>query len=1102
MTVALIRRGLRRFFTAGVCLATAGATAVAVAEPAAANPDGTNAVINEVYGGGGNSGATYTNDFIELYNPTDAAISLDGWSVQYASSSGTSWAATELSGKIAATGYYLVQEAAGAGGSTALPTPDATGSLAMSGSKGKVALVSNTTALTCESSCVGTTGVVDFVGYGPANEYEGTGPAPTLSNTTADSRTPVGTDTDDNAADFTAGAPTPQNSGGGTPTPTVTVTNPGSQEATVGVEFGPLTLTATGGTEPYTWSATGLPDGIGMDTNGVISGTAGATGKYTIVATATDAENASGSTTFDLYVSKPGATLTIAEIQGTNTGTSPYNGKKVVTTGVVTATYPTGGYDGFYLQTGGSGTTPDHPDKTPGASDAIFVYGSQSVGQVSIGDSVQVSGTVAEYKPNNATTGETLTEITFPTVTMLDQPLPAVVPNEIAWSDLETDAQKEAHEGELFTPQGDFTVSDNFDTNYYGTFTLAAGKTPLIQPTDAAPAGSADAQAVVADNARRSITLDDGSSWNYAVYSSHTSDPVPWLTPSTPDRVGSAVTFHSSVILDFRNDLWNFQPLHQITDNGSATATFSDDRAANEKPADVGGDARLATFNVENYFPMTGEEYEAKGLGTCTWYTDREGNKIGDNRCTGTDGSPGPRGAATQASFERQQAKIVTGINRLGASIVSLEEIENSVKFDEPRDTALAGLVEALNKAAGSRQWAYVASPDAADLPPVAEQDVIRTAFIYRPATVTPVGSSHVLASKSGAGQSFSIAREPLAQAFKKAGAADAESFLVIANHFKSKGADAKGLFDDCANGGDAASTDPASDQGAFNCTRVHEARDLAAFATATARQVGTDRIFLLGDFNAYTHEDPMQELYSAGYTDLAHEFDPSSASYSYNGLEGSLDHVLANDAALTMVTGADVWQINAQESVAFAYSRYNYNVTNLFDAENPFAASDHNPEVIGLTLPSTPTAAPWDPQRVYTAGDEVSFDGAVWRALWWTQGEKPGTSPTGAWQEIATAPDGTAIWTPSRVFHSGDVVSYDGSTWRALWYTRNQKPGNPYGAWEQIATAPDGTAIWTPSRIFTAGDTVVYHDAEYRAKWWTRNDVPGSASGPWAAVK
>ena len=102
-----------------------------------------NITISEVYGGGGNSGATLTNDYIELHNRTASAIDVTGWSVQYASAAGTTWQVTALSGTIAAGGYYLVQEAAGAGGTTPLPTPDATGSIAMSATAGKVALVTS-----------------------------------------------------------------------------------------------------------------------------------------------------------------------------------------------------------------------------------------------------------------------------------------------------------------------------------------------------------------------------------------------------------------------------------------------------------------------------------------------------------------------------------------------------------------------------------------------------------------------------------------------------------------------------------------------------------------------------------------------------------------------------------------------------------------------------------------------------------------------------------------------------------------------------------------------------------------------------------------------
>jgi DNA/RNA endonuclease G (NUC1) len=179
--------------------------ATAVASP-------TGLVISQVYGGGGNAGATYTNDFIELYNAGPNPVNVTGWSVQYASTAGTSWTATALTGTIPSGGYYLVQEAAGANGTTPLPTPDASGSITMSANNGKVALVTSTTALTGTGCPFGAT-VADFVGFGTANCFEGTGATGGLVNTTAAIRKAGGqTDTGDNAADFSIAAPTPRNS--------------------------------------------------------------------------------------------------------------------------------------------------------------------------------------------------------------------------------------------------------------------------------------------------------------------------------------------------------------------------------------------------------------------------------------------------------------------------------------------------------------------------------------------------------------------------------------------------------------------------------------------------------------------------------------------------------------------------------------------------------------------------------------------------------------------------------------------------------------------------------------------------------------------------
>src|SRR5699024_2556079 len=209
-----------------------------------------------------------------------------------------------------------------------------------------------------------------------------------------------------------------------------------------------------------------------------------------------------------------------------------------------------------------------------------------------------------------------------------------------------------------------------------------------------------------------------------------------------------------------------------------------------------------------------------------------------------------------------------------------------------------ADLVDALNDAAGQERWAYAPSP--ADLPALAEQDVIRTAFIYNPATVELADESVVLTGTSEE-DPFDIAREPLAQVFTAVGTD--YSFLAVANHFKSKGGDC----------------DP-TPSGCHNADRVAQAEAMTGFAASVAEEAGVTDTFLLGDFNAYSEEDPIHAIEEAGYTNIA-EGEPT---YVYGGAVGSLDHVFAGESAAQRVTGVDVWRINAVESALHEYSRYN----------------------------------------------------------------------------------------------------------------------------------------------------------------------------------
>src|SRR5207244_1162443 len=156
-------------------------------------------------------------------------------------------------------------------------------------------------------------------------------------------------------ADFHAATPTPQNAASDGGTATITVTNPGTQNATAGTAIAPLTLSASGGTAPYTWTAAGLPSGLTISPDGVVSGTPTTAGTSSVTVTAADATGASGSASFGFTVVAATVVLPIAAIQGTNTDTSPYANQTVTTDGVVTADYATGGFNGCFLETGGAG---------------------------------------------------------------------------------------------------------------------------------------------------------------------------------------------------------------------------------------------------------------------------------------------------------------------------------------------------------------------------------------------------------------------------------------------------------------------------------------------------------------------------------------------------------------------------------------------------------------------------------------------------------------------------------------------------------------------------------------------------------------------------
>ena len=282
-------------------------------------------LISQVYGAGGNSGAIYNSDYIELYNRSEAAVDLAGWSVQYASASGRSWQSVPLVASLAPGKYYLVKLAGGTMGS-ALPSPDATGTINMSGTQGKVALRNSTVTFT-GTSPLGQTGLQDFVGFGTANAYEGSGAAPAPSSTAAVFRGAGGmTDTGDNRSDFSSGAPNPRNSSFGSVIAPV-ITSPTTASGTVGASF---SYQIAASNSPTSFGATGLPPGLTLNTStGLISGTPSTAGTSTVSISATNSAG-TGPATLTIIISSGGggggATLLSEDFasltSGNNTSTS------------------------------------------------------------------------------------------------------------------------------------------------------------------------------------------------------------------------------------------------------------------------------------------------------------------------------------------------------------------------------------------------------------------------------------------------------------------------------------------------------------------------------------------------------------------------------------------------------------------------------------------------------------------------------------------------------------------------------------------------------------------------------------------------------------
>jgi predicted extracellular nuclease len=482
-------------------------------------------VISQVYGGGGNSGAPLRSDYIELHNNSTATVSVDGWSVQYASATGTSWQRTNLAGSIPAGGYYLVKQADGANtAAPPLPTPDATGTIPMAGGAGKVALVDNVATLS--GACP--TSNIDFVGFGStANCAEGTAPTPAPSNTLAVLRADNGcTDSNNNGADFATAAPAPRNGAspalvcGGGGSPILSAADLSQDESSGSFAF-TLSLSQPAGAggvsvDYATADGTALAGADYTATGGTATLAEGTSSVQVAIAVGDDAVQEADETFFLNLANVTGAVLgdaqaqativnddvtltTIHEIQG-NGATSPLANQLVATTGIVTGRKN----NGFFLQ------TPDaEADADPATSQGIFVFTSAAPpAAVAVGNRVRVSGTVIEFVPSTDPNQLPLTEITgSPTVALLSSgnPLPAPVPLSTTLPDPSGALdQLERLEGmrvtapsltvvaptQGFTNEPNATGTSNGILNAVVTGVARPFREPGIQAPDPAPAGS------------------------------------------------------------------------------------------------------------------------------------------------------------------------------------------------------------------------------------------------------------------------------------------------------------------------------------------------------------------------------------------------------------------------------------------------------------------------------------------------------------------------------------------------------------------------------------------------------------------------------------
>ncbi len=589
-------------------------------------------------------------------------------------------------------------------------------------------------------------------------------------------------------------------------------------------------------------------------------------------------------------------TVAIYEIQGAG-DTSPYVGQYVTTAGLVVGDFQgSDELNGFFIQdqTG---------DGDPATSDGIFVYDPAGVG-VAVGDVVEVTGLATEF--NSLTEINSVSSLTVTGSGSLPAPAPVTLPET-------TNGELEQYEGMYveITAASEMVVAQNYFLGRYGQMTLSAGDR-LYQPTNQFEPLSPEAIALAEENARRILILDDGQDINGL---GDNPNPVPYIGPPPPAviRAGDEVS-NLLGVLDYGRINSSSPPARDYRLHPTVAPVFTPANLRAAAPDEVGGTLKVASFNVLNYFTTIDTGAFICGPG-------------GDQEC---------RGADSASEFTRQQDKIVAAMMSINADILGLVEVENNAAANpsnDGTDPVLETLVAALNAAMGSNTYAFI---DAG----VIGTDAIKVAFIYKPATVSPVGSYAILDSSVDPTFIDTRNRPVLAQTFMEN--SSGEAFTLAVNHLKSKGSS-------CADIGDP---DIGDGQGNCNLTRLSAAIALVNWLATDPTGSGDSDYLIVGDLNSYAMEDPIQAIQDAGYTNLISSFMGAVAySYVFDGQSGYLDHALANPSLTPNVTGVTDWHINSDEPAVIDYDE-DFNPPGYYSAD-PYRAADHDPVIIGLQLAS-----------------------------------------------------------------------------------------------------------------------------------------------------